>query len=305
MTKRNLGLNRILPRIGVATPVLAIGALGAALAAGSPAQAASLELKQIAAKVVIVAEPRSDVAVTIVRSNPKLPLRVRRGESGLVVVDSGKEWWPELLSGHITSCHMRDEGETIHVGGAGTFREEDLPELLVRVPMDAKVSSSGAVIGSLPKADSLNLSIAGCDRWTIGDIRGRLRLETSGEGRVRAGAVGRADIDVSGSAKVAVRKAEAGLAADISGAGDVHAGEVGGELVVDIAGSSHVDVDGGHIGRLKGSIAGSGEVNFGGTADRVKMDVAGSGHVTVAHVTGQPGGVDQRIMGAGEIDVGQ
>jgi hypothetical protein len=157
--------------------------VSAALMAASSVSAAEVQLKHIVAKVVVVPENRSDVTVTILKTNPKLPVRVRPSDDGVTVVDGGSDdWWPRLFGGHISHCRVGPDGASVHVAGVGDFSESELPQILVRTPMIAKVSSSGAVIGSIPSAESLDLSVAGCDAWTVGDIKGRLRLDEAGQG---------------------------------------------------------------------------------------------------------------------------
>ncbi len=281
-------------------------ALAAALLAGASAHAASLDLKHIVAKVVVAPEARSDISVTVIKANPKLPLRVHTQADGVTVVDGGeRDWWPMMFGGHISECRVGPDGTSVHVAGVGDFSESELPQLLVRVPLNAKVSSSGAIVGSLPAADTLDLSIAGCDTWTIGDIKGRMRLSEAGKGRIRTGALGSADVSIAGTATVTTRAIADELKVSIGGSGDLYASSASGQINASIAGSGRVRVDGGHVGSLRGSIAGSGDLIFEGAADRVKISVAGRGTVHVAHVAGMVGPLNQSIMGVGEIDEGR
>ncbi|HEY2660824.1 MAG TPA: DUF2807 domain-containing protein [Caulobacteraceae bacterium] len=280
--------------------------LAAALLAGTSAHAASLDLKHIVAKVVVVPEARSDVAVTVIKANPKLPLRVRNEADGVTVVDGGeRDWWPMLFGGHISHCRVGPEGTSVHVAGVGDFSEDQLPQLLVRVPMDARISTSGAIVGSLPAAQTLDLSIAGCDTWTIGDIKGRMHLSEAGQGRIRTGALGSADIDIAGTATVTTRAIADELKVSISGAGDLYSSSASGQIAMSIAGKGQMRIDGGHVSSLKGSIAGNGDLTYEGAVDRVKISVAGKGSVHVAHVAGMTGPLNQGIMGVGEIDEGR
>lgn len=284
--------------------VMGLG-LAAALLAGASAHAASLDLKHIVAKVVVVPEARSDISVTVIRANPKLPMRVRNALDDVTVVDGGdRDWWPQLFGGRISHCRVGPEGTSVHVAGVGDFSEDQLPQLLVRVPLDAKISTSGAIVGSLPAADSLSLSIAGCDTWTIGDIKGRMHLSEAGQGRIRTGALGAADIDIAGTATVSTRAIAEELKVSISGSGDLYASSASGQIGMSIAGSGRVRIDGGHVALLKGSIAGDGDLTYEGAADRVKISVAGKGSVHVAHVQGMTGPLNKSIMGVGQIDEG-
>ena len=63
--------------------------LGAALAMAGAARAASeLDLRRAVVRVTIIPEARPDVAVSVIRANPRLPLRISR-EGDRVIVDGG------------------------------------------------------------------------------------------------------------------------------------------------------------------------------------------------------------------------
>lgn len=283
--------------------IAALGAgMAAALLSAGSVSAASVELKHIVAKVAVQPENRSDVVVTVLKTNPKLPVRVRPSLGGVVVVDGGSDdWWPHMFGGHISHCRVGPDGANVHVAGVGDFRVDELPQILVRVPMAAKIASSGAVIGSMNAAESLDLSVAGCDSWAIGDIRGRLRLDEAGQGRVRTGDLGSAEVNIAGSSTVTTKAILHDYKVSIGGSGDLFSASVGGRIDVSIAGAGNVRINGGHASQLKGSIAGEGELTDEGLADHVAVSVAGHARVHVAHVAGVSGPVDETIAGLGEI----
>ncbi len=280
---------------------LGAGVAAVLLAAGS-VSAASVELKHIVAKVVILPENRSDIAVSVIKTNPKLPIRVRQPFGGVTIVDGGSDdWWPRLFGGHMSRCRVGPDATSVHVAGVGDFSEGELPQILVRTPMAARVASNGAVVGSLPAAESLDLSVAGCDVWTIGNIQGRLKLDEAGEGRVRTGDLGSAEVSIAGTSSVTTKAIAHEYKVSIGGAGDLYSSAADGPIEVSIAGSGNVRINGGHTSLLKGSIAGDGCLTYEGTADHVAVSVAGKAKVHVAHVTGVNGPVDDTIMGFGEI----
>ena len=287
------------------TKVLALGAgLALALAAAS-ARAETVEFKHIAAKVVILPEARSDIQVSIIKSNPRLPIWVRKGGPGVTRVDGGqRDGWPHFMRPHPTRCRVGPDGTTVHVVGVGAFREDELPQILVRTPLAAKVSSDGAVIGSLPAADSLDLSIAGCDTWTIGVVKNHLDLNEAGDGRIRTGDLGSAHISIAGSADVATKAIARGLDLNISGSGDLTAASVAGDIDINIAGSGHVRINGGRAGVLRANVAGTGEITDQGRVEQLRLSTAGTADVHITEVAGQKGPVDRKIEGFGEIKVG-
>lgn len=289
-----------------AMKVLGVGAgLALALSAAS-ARAESVEFKHIAAKVVILPEARSDIQVSIIKSNPRLPIWVRKGGPGVTIVDGGRrDGWPHFLRPHATRCRVGPDGTTVHVVGVGAFGEDELPQVLVRTPLAAKVSSDGALIGSLPSADSLDLSIAGCDTWTIGAVKNRLDLSEAGDGRIRTGELGSAHISIAGSADVATKTIDRGLDLNISGSGDLTAASVSGDIDLNIAGSGHVRINGGRAGVLRANVAGTGEITDLGRVEQLRLTAAGMADVHIAEVAGQTGPVDRKIAGFGEIKIGR
>src|ERR1700722_17654376 len=121
---------------------LALSAL--AMAAPPPAvpglaRAASVELRNVYAKVEIIPEDRADVAVDLRASDGKLALpRVTRS-GGEVLVDGGL--WPNHHCGGIRSGHAVD------VPGHGWMAASSALNITVHTPRDARVTVSGAVIG--------------------------------------------------------------------------------------------------------------------------------------------------------------
>jgi Putative auto-transporter adhesin, head GIN domain len=75
------------------------------------------------------------------------------------------------------------------------------------------------------------------------------------------------------------------LELDFLGCGTVTAGDVAGELTVEIAGSGAVNA--GATRRLSAELLGSGDLNVGAVAERSEIEVAGNGNVTIAALTGE------------------
>src|SRR5580698_9130403 len=162
------------------------------LAVAGSASAASLEIRNAALRVVVIPEARSDVSVTILKTNARLPLRLSTGLSGQTIIDGGQ--WLALL-GRPIWCD--DHG--VHVWGVGHVDTADLPQVLVRMPLEARVSAGGGVFGSISRADRLDLSVDGCGEWTVGNVRDRLAVGSSGSATVRTGTAGQMVLQASGS----------------------------------------------------------------------------------------------------------
>lgn len=275
---------------------LVIGAAGAAAflaAAGAAAAEPSFEIRHAAARVVVIPENRSDIKVEIVSSNAALPLELeRRGDDVVLEGD---------LRRRISSCKVMFGKTTVHVRGHGEVTLEDLPQVVVRTPMKARVGASGAVFGSVGRSEALELSNAGCGDWTVANVKGQLRVNQAGSGDTRVGRSGSFAGRIAGSGSVMAKEVDGPASIDIAGSGDVVVASVSGPLRANIAGSGDIRIDGGEASEVTVRIAGSGDVRFAGTAGDVHASVAGSGDVAVGKVTGQ---VTKSIIGSGDVTVG-
>jgi hypothetical protein len=273
--------------------LLGVGAV-AVLAAGVAQAAPSVEIRHAVARVTIVPEARSDVAVFVTRTNKRLPLWITR-EGDRVVVD-GRLGWRNI------TCHSVFGGPAAFVWGIGNIGYGDMPQIVVRVPLQAKAGAGGAVFGAVGPGAGLDLANSGCGDWKVADQNGPLRLSLAGSGDVRAGAAAAAEVHISGSADVNMGAARGGLIAAVSGSGDITAARVDGPLHVRVSGSGDVRIRDGAVTDMSVSVAGSGDVHFGGVAQSLEANVAGSGDVSATRVTGP---VSKHVAGSGDVSVGR
>lgn len=272
----------------------AIGAAGlAVLAATAAAAEPSVEIKSAAARVVVIPEARQDVKVEMVTTNSSLPL-TQSTFGDKIVLDGG-------LRHRIGDCRTEFGRIAVRVRHLGVVSYDNLPQIVARVPMDAKVEVSGAVFGSVGRSDSVVLSNAGCGDWTVANTKGELRINVAGSGDTRAGSAGALVARIAGSGDVLAREIAGPVSVDVAGSGDVTTVSVNGPLHANIAGSGDVKVQQGHATEVVVNIAGSGDVRFGGVADSVKASIAGSGDVDVAKVTGP---VKKSVLGSGDVNIG-
>lgn len=278
------------------------GTLAALSLAGltAPASAASIDFRHIAARVTIVPQARDDVQVVILKTSPRMPLKIYQGMGGATVV--GNAGWTSWFWNPGPSCDRIDGQLIPRLFGAGAVGFDDLPQIVVYTPMDAKVRASGAVYGVVGHADSLELMSAGCGDWTIANIKNALSVDLAGWNAVRAGHAGKLTVRIGGAASISSQGAADGLAIAIGGSGSVKVAEASGPVSVRIAGGGDIDIRGGHATTLGAHIAGSGDVKYGGVADTLDARIAGSGEIDVAKVTGP---VSKSIAGSGSIDVGR
>jgi hypothetical protein len=266
----------------------------ASLAAGVAQAAPGVQLRNVIARVTIVPEARSDVAVFVTKANPRLPLKISRvGDT--VVVDGGLGW-------RNINCHSFFGRPGAFVRGIGNVSYDDMPQIVVRTPLQFRAGAGGAVFGAVGPGAGGDLANSGCGDWKVADQNGPLRLGLSGSGDVHAGTVAAADVHISGSSDVDMRAARGGLTAAVSGSGDVKVGTVNGLLRVRVGGSGDVIVHNGAVTDMDVSVAGSGDVKFGGVAGSLEANVAGSGDVSAARVTGA---VAKHVAGSGDVSVGR
>jgi hypothetical protein len=263
--------------------------------AGTAAADPSVKIKDAVARVVVVPEARGDVKVEFLTTNKSLPLDIRKNGSD-VTVDGG------LRRNRINGCNTVMGKIVVHVRGVGDVKWEDIPQIVVRVPMDAEVGAAGAVFGSVGRTDRLELSNAGCGDWTVANVKGKLELSQAGSGDTKAGSAGSAEINIAGSGDVKTQEIGGDLEVNIAGSGGVTSASVNGKLEANIAGSGDVTVNGGRSRSVEVSIMGSGNVDFGGEADTAEVSVAGSGDVRIAKVNGP---VHKSVAGSGEVNIGR
>ncbi len=299
--------------------VLAFGVASAAFLAATAATAAEtrVEIKDAVARVVVIPEARSDVKVSFSTTNASLPLTVRV-EGDKTIVDGDLDG--PFGRGRIRNCRAINGVASVDVARVGRVAWEDMPQVVIQVPMDASVGAGGAVFGSVGRSTSLKLSNAGCGDWTVANVDGAMSINLAGSGDVKAGSSGAADINIAGSGDVSTTAVGGRLDVSVAGSGDLKSGPVGGGLAVRIMGSGDADVAsvngdvdvslagsgdtlirGGRAGAVSVSIAGSGDVRFAGAATTVTARVAGSGDVRVASVSGE---VKKSVVGSGAVTVG-
>jgi len=269
-------------------------AAGAALIGGGAWAAPAFEVRDAAARVVVIPENRTDVKVEFSALNPALPLTVRN-ELGRVIVEGG-------LRHRIDGCAAEFGKITVQVGDLGQVSYDNLPQIVVHTPMDAHVEASGAVFGSVGRADALELSNAGCGDWTVANVKGELKINQAGSGDTRAGSAGELVVHAAGNGDVMVKDVHGGATLAMVGSTDVTVGSISGPLRASMAGSGDVKIAHGHATEMVVHIAGTGDVHFGGVADSLDASMAGSGDVNVAKVTGP---VKKVIFGSGDVNIGR
>jgi hypothetical protein len=268
-------------------------AAAATLSAGA-AHAASVEIRDAAARVTVVPQDRADIKVDIVKAHPGLPLQVSvSGDRTLI--DGG-------LRRRIHGCNDMADKARVRVSGVGRVDYDELPQVVIYTPRAVDVTSGGAVQGAIGRSGSLRLHNSGCAAWTIADVAGAAEVRQSGAGAVRMGQAERLDLRLSGAGQVrATRIRQGGLEAQLSGAGGLHVDEVRGPVDARVSGVGQVDVEGGRASLVRASVSGIGGVVFDGSAQDLDASISGLGSIRVKEVTGS---VSKSVSGAGSVRIG-
>jgi hypothetical protein len=273
--------------------ILAAGAAALGFA-GAAAAAPSVKIKDAVVRVVVIPEARADVKVEFLTTNKSLPLTIR--QNGAETIVDG-----DLRMNKIHGCNSMMGKTTIKVRGVGEVKWDDIPQIVVRTPLNVEVGGAGAVFGSVGRSDSLELANAGCGDWTVANVKGKLEVSQAGSGDTNVGTAGSAEISIAGSGSVKTQEVAGDYEVSIAGSGDAGAASVGGKVEVNIAGSGDVAIGGGRSRSLEVSVMGSGDVSHNGEVGDVEVSVAGSGDVRVAKATGS---VRKSVAGSGDVYIG-
>lgn len=279
----------------------------AALAGPALAKEPSVEIRHAVARVAVVVEDRTDIAVEVQQGSSGLPpVRVSRsGDETRIDGGLGRRGW--FGGDNIRRCSTgrgdgrAGEGASVEVRGVGRVDLADAPLIVIRTPRDVDLAATGAVFGSIGRgARSVDLGNGGCGAWDIANVDGPLSLSIGGSGDMRAGTSTALDVSIGGSGSVSAG-ATRDLDVSIGGSGDVVVARLDGRMDVSIAGSGDVEVRTGNAPELDVSIAGSGDVSFGGVAGDVDVSIMGGGNVDIARATGS---VSRSVVGGGSVRIG-
>jgi hypothetical protein len=269
----------------------------ASSAEGQPLrQPPQIEIKNAVARVVVSPRAGPVVNAQVVGGDPRLKLKVRR-EGGKLIVDGN------VRAGRIRACQAGGaKGGHVRVTDLGDLSWNQIPQVIVSAPSEVKITASGAVFGSIGRADAVDLANDGCGDWTIDDVAGRLRIGQAGSGSSRAGRAGSAQIRIAGSGGVTMGDVGGSVNIDMAGAGAARVASVNGPLRVKLAGSGDALVQGGRASAMTATVAGAGGVTFNGVAQTLKANIAGSGDIHAAKVLGK---VEKQTIGSGKVMVGR
>lgn len=293
----------------IASAIIAAAAVMAAPAFAQAGAGPEVEIDHAVARVAVIVEDRTDVAVEVEQGSSGLPAIQVSRVGNEVRIDGGLRRRGFLnRSDGIRNCRSGPDnaqrpgdGASVEVRDHGRINISDAPLIVIRTPRQVDVSASGAVFGSVGRgAASIELGNSGCGTWNVANTEGPVSLSIAGTGDIRAGTSTALDVSLSGAGSV-LAGATRELDISVSGVGDIVIARVDGPADISLSGAGDVTVRAGTSPKLSISIAGVGDVDFRGVAGDVDVSLAGAGDVSIARATGT---VSRSIAGAGDIRIG-
>lgn len=150
--------------------------------------------------------------------------------------------------------------------------------------LDFTAHATRSKIGKVQRAQ---IQLEGAGEVNLAEVKGPLKLEIDGSGRLNVGDVQSLDAELNGSGKATIGAVQGALDLDIAGSGNLTATKVVGPVDIDIAGAGSVKIADGYADPFKVDIAGAGDVFFGGTAVNPSIDAFGAGKVKIHAIRGK------------------
>ena len=157
----------------IASALIAAAAVLAAPAFASPGP--GVEISHAVARVAVIVEDRTDVAVEVEQGTSGLPVIQVSRVGNVVRIDGGlhrrgflnrSDSIRECRSGPGNAARPGD-GASVEVRDHGRINIADAPLIVIRTPRQVDVSASGAVFGSVSRgASSVDLGTSGCGNST-------------------------------------------------------------------------------------------------------------------------------------------
>ena len=270
-----------------------------------------VEIQNAVARVVVMVEDRTDIAVEVEMGGADLPRPTIRMAGNKTIIDGGLATRNGPFGGRrmsLLNCRsgpatatQPGEGASLQVQGR-QINVSEAPLIIIRSPRAVNVEASVGVFGAIGRgATSVDLTNGGCGDWTVANVEGPVDLTMGGSGRARLGTSQSLDATLGGSGSL-VAGQTGNLDFTLGGSGEGRIARVDGTVDITIGGSGELTIADGQASRFDVTIGGSGDVAFGGTVTDADVTIAGSGDVRLGEVTGQ---LDRQVFGSGGVTVGR
>ncbi len=250
--------------------------------------ATTVDVRNAAARLQVVPEDRTDIAVEITSSgHAPMPEIVQEGTT--LAIDGH-------LRGRI-NCH---ESDSVRLEGYGEFAQTDLPQIIVHTPRAVSFSAGGDVFASVGASQSVAATLAGCGDTQIADTAGLLHVNVRGVGHAHAGAAHGLEVELEGTGGVTAGAVTDHANVVTAGTGDVSIASLTGALQSQNSGVGSLTIDGGQIGDAHVMLSGVGNAKITATIQSLHAVIMGVGNVDVPSTVGD---LDAEVMGPGSVHV--
>ncbi|ESQ75110.1 GIN domain-containing protein [Asticcacaulis sp. AC402] len=280
----------------------AVSVAAIAMATGAAAQmrlisdGPQIELRDLAARVVVTPEDRSDIDIKVRYGKAKVP--------ALMISQRGNV---TVLNGHLsgtsprTSLTIHFDEETIQSGqvfisGMGKVKIDDLPLVFVRVPNNAVVKDNAYTLGHMKPSRSLDMIMHGSGQWTVEPVSGPLNIINSGAGDISVSTAGDTIVDNMGSGDINIQSVRR-LKLTQTGSGSF-AAQNGTDVEIFNQGSGDVGLI--NARSVKAKMNGSGDLSLGNVMNGLTLVNNGSSDVSVQKIAGP---VSLSLAGSGDVDI--
>ena len=306
-------------------PVTMVSLLALSLATDASAQmrllsdGPQIELRDLAARVVVTPEDRSDVDIRVRYGKAKVPTLMVSHRGDVTVLNGHLSSQPRI--GNFTLAinfdNVTADGGEVYISGIGKVQVEDLPLVFIRVPNNAVVKDSAYTLGHVNPSKSLDIIMNGSGDWSIDPVSGPLNIINSGSGAIHVASAGDGIVDNMGAGDIRIESMR-NLKLSMTGSGNFSAGRA---MNTDVQNQGSGDVDLRNVNAITAKLNGSGDLILGNvtsgltlinngssdvSADRlvgpVSLNLAGSGDVNISG--GQIPGFIMRGSGSGDVDFG-
>ncbi len=287
----------LVPTLAGLASALALAAGGAHAELAFNGDGPEIELRDLAARVVVTPENRSDIDVRVRYGKAKVPVLMVSHRGNVTVLDGHLSSLQHGLHFDINFDGNDDGGHgRVFVNGIGDVDINDLPMVFVRVPMNASVKDSAYTFGTVGPSSSLNFILNGSGDWNIASVNGPLNIIDSGSGNVRVASAGDSVIDNMGSSDIQVGRVHR-LKLSLSGSGDFKS-EQSDDTQLQNMGSSDIQL--GRVGLLKAQLNGSGDLSLDGIGGGMTLVNSGASDVTINHLNGP---ASLQMTGSGDVHI--
>ena len=289
-----------------------VGALVAALSGAAQAETYNLSdvsFRDFTGSVEIKTTSGDEVDITIRQGKTYAPVTLEEKDGVLII--TGEKWKDgsadDCCDRRINREFLPRDGRKVSTGEAV---DEDLfaayPTIEVLMPFEGNVEFIDARIKLAMQRLGGSLNLDACyvygetsdvgeavigvvhgSRLVVGNVKGGLEIDVSGDADVRVGNASIVDVDIAGSGDVVLGDIDGMLDVSIAGSGLVRATRMDGPTTARIAGSGMLAVKAGRTDKLRAFIDGSGGVFFGGAVTQPELTLYGSAEVRMDSVNGR------------------